>query len=145
MKNRQKQLDDSHKIAAICFAALILVLFYAVLAGCTAEPCAPEDRTISGVYQSVPYENHPTYNIKLEILQDGDQLFGTVVKDGQKFNVWGRIEGYIVIVDGGFFDLNLAYNGTKAYPLAGNITWEGEQRALRLELISKIHNQGGVR
>lgn len=145
--NREKQLNDSYRIASICFSIFVLLIIFSVLFGCTTELTNPEPevKTLSGVYQSAPYETHKTFDIKLEILQDGDQLSGTVVKDSEKFNVQGTVRDYIVILDGGFFNMNLAYNETKPFPFAGNCTWNGEQRAIHFSLISKLHNQGGIK
>lgn len=142
--NRQKQLDDSYKIAAFCFFAIIIIAFLSTFFGCTAQPFEPEEKSLSGVYQSVPYETYKTFDIKLEVLQNGNDLIGTVVKDGQKNPIWGTVKDYQVLIDGGFFNLNLAYNENKPYPFAGNCTWDGTQRAIRFEKTEELHNQGGV-
>ena len=123
----------------------ILILLF--LVGCSTERITePIQDGISGVYQSVEYqEKITTFTVKLEIYQRGFDVTGTLKIDEANYSVRGSLkDGHLLLEsDGGLLDVWIDQRGNY-YPLAGALTWMGEMRAIRFQLISLLHNQGGM-
>jgi hypothetical protein len=121
-------------------------LFFVLLFvfGCNVEKVVtPTPEGISGVYRSVAYMDYKSYNVKLEILQRGDDLTGTVTTD-ESYSIKGtmiRPNHARLFFSAGSLDLFLDLNGDY-YPLSGQCIYKDEARPIRFEKIGKLHDQG---